>query len=453
MASQLKKTVMPSGGDYTSLEACMDANEQNLVTADKYFDVEIDGTWSSADTTAVVCHNYTTSSSCYINIYTTSTARHKGVYSTSYYLLYPSTDSMALNIDNNNDTSQITVKGLQVDGRNKTGTAGEGDGGCIHAAAYEGNVTIAYNLVRSTAYTGIDILAGRGSYTRIYNNIIYSSAKTAYANGICTYGSNATYIANNTVYGFYRQIYRGDAGVIKNNILMNGGSVAIYYTGATGSNNATYDSTADDGSLTTGMVNYTSYSDYFVSVTSGSEDFHLKAGSPFINQGVDASGDSAGITDDIDGVTRSGTWDIGADEYTLDYPKYTRQDIAALPAGDTDLSGAFSAQDYIDVASENFTYVDQTSVGQYADFLFKDQGTSQKTFTVTWKGKADRAPSTSRVVLQIYDRDGTTWEDLDEENGVGAGTDFTLTATVTSDLDHYYNADFVISCRVYQQAI
>ena len=358
MASQLKKTVMPSGGDYTSLEACMDANEQNLVTANKYFDVEIDGTWSSADTTAVVCHNYTTSSSCYINIYTTTTARHKGIYSTSYYLLYPSTDAMALYIDNNNDTSQITVKGLQVDGRNKTGTAGEGNGGCIHTEAYEGNITIAYNLVRSTAYTGIDILAGRSSYTRIYNNIIYSSAKTAYANGICTYGSNGSYIANNTVYGFYRQIYRGEAGVIKNNILMNGGSVAIYsITSATGSNNATYDGTGDDGLFTAGMVNYTTYADYFVSITAGSEDFHLKAGSPFIDQGVDASGDSAGITDDIDGVTRLGTWDIGADEYVTG--TYSRGDYSTLPTDTTDLENTFTAGEYTQVATDDSDRVEQ----------------------------------------------------------------------------------------------
>jgi len=29
MAEFLKKTVKPSGGDYTSLEACMNANEQD----------------------------------------------------------------------------------------------------------------------------------------------------------------------------------------------------------------------------------------------------------------------------------------------------------------------------------------------------------------------------------------------------------------------------------------
>src|SRR3990167_4525241 len=85
--TQLKKTVMPSGGDYTSLEACMNANEQNLVTADQYFDVEIDGTWSSADTTAVTIENYTTDATHYINIYTTSAARHTGKASGNRYML------------------------------------------------------------------------------------------------------------------------------------------------------------------------------------------------------------------------------------------------------------------------------------------------------------------------------------------------------------------------------
>src|SRR3990167_2105406 len=86
-ATQLLKTVKPSGGDYTSLEACMNANEQDLVTADKYFDVEIDGTWSSADTTAVTIENYTTDATHYINIYTTATARHLGAWATNYYML------------------------------------------------------------------------------------------------------------------------------------------------------------------------------------------------------------------------------------------------------------------------------------------------------------------------------------------------------------------------------
>ncbi|MFO7709640.1 MAG: C25 family cysteine peptidase [Desulfobacterales bacterium] len=48
----------------------------------------------------------------------------------------------------------------------------------------------------------------------------------------------------------------------------------------------------------------------FVSI-SGTIDLHLKNGSSAINAGKDLS---ATFTDDIDGGTRSGTWDIGADE-------------------------------------------------------------------------------------------------------------------------------------------
>ena len=71
---------------------------------------------------------------------------------------------------------------------------------------------------------------------------------------------------------------------------------------------------------------------------------------------------------------------------------------------------------------------------------------------MTWEGQSNLAPTSSKVVLQIYDRDGTTWADLDEENGVDADTDFQLTASIIADADHYKDERNVITCRVYQQA-
>jgi hypothetical protein len=78
-----------------------------------------------------------------------------------------------------------------------------------------------------------------------------------------------------------------------------------------GWNNATSYATCDVSPLTSVIVSKTSYTDYFVNVAN---DYHLKStATDFIDAGT-SSVDSF-FTDDIDGVTRSGTWDIGADEY------------------------------------------------------------------------------------------------------------------------------------------
>jgi hypothetical protein len=52
--------------------------------------------------------------------------------------------------------------------------------------------------------------------------------------------------------------------------------------------------------------------DEFVSLTAGSEDFHLKSTSNLIDKGYNYG---SPYNVDIDGATVSGTWDIGADEY------------------------------------------------------------------------------------------------------------------------------------------
>ena len=47
MATLLEHTVMPSGGDYTTLDAALDhlvASHAGLVVADKYAEIKIDGT-------------------------------------------------------------------------------------------------------------------------------------------------------------------------------------------------------------------------------------------------------------------------------------------------------------------------------------------------------------------------------------------------------------------------
>jgi hypothetical protein len=132
---------------------------------------------------------------------------------------------------------------------------------------------------------------------------------------------------------------------------------------------------------------------------------------------------------------------------------YTRGDYAALPTNDNDLETAFSASDLDDVSSNNAVRVSQSATGEYAIFQFKDYVGSTTSISIVWDGQSTVAPTSSKVVLQIYDQEGGTWETLDEESAAGADTDFQLTANVSSDMDHYVNAQGIISCRVYQLSI
>jgi len=85
------------------------------------------------------------------------------------------------------------------------------------------------------------------------------------------------------------------------------------YTLATGSD---YNASSDTSAPGANSIHSITASTEFVSVTGGSEDFHLDSGSTLLADGVGPSSDAAVPTTDIDGDTRSGTTtDIGFDLY------------------------------------------------------------------------------------------------------------------------------------------
>ncbi len=131
---------------------------------------------------------------------------------------------------------------------------------------------------------------------------------------------------------------------------------------------------------------------------------------------------------------------------------YSRGDESALPGNDDNIETSFTSQDYTDVEVDDGTRVSQTAQGEYAIFLFKNKNDSQENITLNWNGQSDRAPSDSTIYLQIYNRNSTTWENLDSDDETGANTDFDLTGTQSANLSNYFDADFWISWRVYQQA-
>jgi hypothetical protein len=308
MATQLKKTVIASGasytaGDYTSLEACMNANEQDLVSADKYFDVEVDGLWISADTTNVTVHNYTTDATRYINIYTTAGSRHKGKWSDLYYRLQGGGfNSNALL----SDAKYIRVSGLQF-----TSTDGGGSGDVVqfYPSSPGTDVRLSYCIITNESSADHSKMLHIFETVEVWNCIIYPKGNGVV--GISSDSSAGINLYNCTVI---------NTGISSNqsynatNCLVVRTSGACFGAGISATLNycASSDGTADDFSGSNNKVSI-STTNLFVDATN--RDYHLQSGTT--SDVKDAGTNSVGgyFTDDIDGSTRTGTWDIGADEY------------------------------------------------------------------------------------------------------------------------------------------
>lgn len=302
-------SVCPSGCDYNVLNDAVTDLETNCSSPTGPMTVEISGTWSSADTTAVGISGITTSSTNNLTITTTGDARHDGrakqTSGRSNHIL-----SMACN---NTwivaiDSGYVTIDGLEI-----MCTSGSGYNygiGSWNANKYQ---TIKNNIIHDIPSRGSAIYT-LDRTRNVYNNIVYNIAET----GISVGGGNDSNLYNNTVYNYNTAgistrygIQASTSGSIKNNLAVKGNSGGVDI--AT-SPNTTSGSSDSSGSTATNLVD----SDVFVSVSSGSYDFHLKStATAIIDVGTSVSGT---FTTDIDGTTRSGTWDIGADEYVSSGP-------------------------------------------------------------------------------------------------------------------------------------
>jgi hypothetical protein len=290
----------------------MNANEQDLVTADKYFDVEISGTWSSADTTAVTIHNYTTDATRYINIYTTGSARHDGTaYKSGAYTLgvgVSSSYAIVFQIHHNYTVIDGLVINMVNNGAN---------GNCTALSFYNaGSYSIIKNsiiyLTKGTGYYGKSYvgISDDNKPITVYNCILFGWNNTV-SGETPNYGiqisNSGTVVYGTTLYGNYIGL-AGNGQVVKNILSQNINSDYSGTFSSSSTNNLSKDETAP--AYGTYYINKTLT---FTNTTAGSEDFHLVAGdTDAIDKGADLSGT---FTTDIDGTTRSGTWDIGADEY------------------------------------------------------------------------------------------------------------------------------------------
>jgi len=309
------KTVDPNGGsDYASLNA-WEAGEQTLYSSGDIAIADCRRTGAIKDTTAVTVAGWTTG--VIPKIIVNAAHRHEGKWadqqaSGNYIYKLSVTTAIASLTANNN---LVEVDGLVLD---ILGSNSYTSGGIAQSNGYSGlsvhGCLFFHNRGDSPDGGATSALSNSSTITS-YNNYFYNNIVIGYkraAGDLWAIRSNYgnTYIYNNSVYDSNIGIARTNGNVYAINNLSLGCITDFLGAFATGSDyNVSSDATAPGTNKATGK---TAYTDYFVDPANG--DFHLKDTSLalFGLSGTDLSGT---FSDDIDGVTRTAPWDIGADQY------------------------------------------------------------------------------------------------------------------------------------------
>jgi len=269
----------------------------------------------AADTTAVSIDGWTTSATNYIKVWTDPTEgyRHQGKWDGTKYRL-DIEDGTAIYISED----FVKIDGLQVKVTSSSvysvsGFTSSGIAGGSHI--WISNNIIVGVLGGATYGEGInmnyyDNLSDPTRTWDIWNNIIYGF-NTSGSNGINGNSGGASFsvkIYNNTVYDCDGGIGGAAGYILKNNISYDNATDYFWDPESDSTNNLSKDGTAPP------------YNAYYINKTvtfvdEANDDFHLaQSDTNAKNMGADLS---AEITTDIDGSTRTGSWDIGADEAAI----------------------------------------------------------------------------------------------------------------------------------------
>ena len=321
MATLLKHTVKPSGGDFDTLSAAaahLLSAHSDLVSQDQYAEIEISGDWSGTPDTAMTLFDWSvapiTDATHYIHVYTDSANRARSAWDTSKYILGVSNDYVMKIYDN-----CVRIDGLQL-----SSPAQDADFRCgIFTAWQTGNnadIRLSNLLIKgpnSATYRFYGINLGDPLGTGkvyIWNTVVFGmstgDSDAAIVDGSSTAGSK--YIYNCVALGGVQGLLAASAGwVIKNSYFKGDTGYAI-----DGVSNCTLTSVATSDE--TGTIDNVAYdANNFKNVGAGTEDFDLAGtGSALYHAGSDTSGDSAPLNfgTDIHGDNYYSQRSIGVDE-------------------------------------------------------------------------------------------------------------------------------------------
>jgi len=293
---------------------------KDIYASDEIWNIACYG--DAADTTPVAFNGWNTRAGNYVRIFTPALAaevgtsqRHDGRWNTGAYRLQVA-DSVALEIRDNH----VWIEGLQF----RITSVTDIDRYCIwvHCGGSTCDVHISESIFRgiSTSYSwhmGIGVYAAGGSTSGevfIWNNVFYDFLGSSDNEGIDLDDPEFdVYMSNNTFHNCYNGIWveTANLAVAKNNLAQN------CTDGYRGTFAAASDYNLSDVSEAGMPGTHNKFSTTVQFVDESNDDFHLAAGDTGArDSGTDLSLDSdLAFSDDIDGQTRSGTWDIGADEY------------------------------------------------------------------------------------------------------------------------------------------
>lgn len=312
-------TICSSGCDYTTLFN-WEAGEDGTITAPAVGQI----TGSFQDTTHVIIDGFTGNSAAnYIKVHTSAAARHDGKWNTGKYRLeIADGDGAGIFVKD----EYVRIDGLQI---RKTGSASQAYKSGI---AYASFATTTANELQISNCLIMGILSGNATASGIWINSIYAKAKIwnniiyDFINGANNCAGIRTYMAsansawvdayNNTVHNCYIG-YWDDKGDnifdIHNNIAQD--CTDGFRTDGGWEANPDYNisdvSQADADSVNDTFDGYKTVT----FVAEGSDNFHLSSSDTAAKDAGVSDPGSGLFSDDIDSDTRSGTWDIGADEY------------------------------------------------------------------------------------------------------------------------------------------
>jgi hypothetical protein len=321
-------TICESGCAYSKLSTWETAQQANLTGTGPCI-ANISGTWANPDNGRLTINSWTTTEADYIKIYTEGEARHNGTFSQTAYRIYNDNNASGAVLTISEDF--VHIDGLQIGTTNITRN---GAGGIISESTLADNniINISNNLVighQNIAYWqfGINIIRPNGNYY-IYNNIIYNISNTAGSTGIRALNASKAFIYSNTVYGGTYG-FRGTNGdsakvlIMKNNICKNTSNecyFSLYNTTDSTNNLASHDTPPGLNPI---WCNVTFFNE-------NASNFHLSSTDTCARgNGTDLSADPyLKFNYDIDRETRTGTWDVGADQYNAgvtdtEYPQFS----------------------------------------------------------------------------------------------------------------------------------